>query len=70
MKIPSESESTDSRIWSTRFSGLEEAGELRAAPGPGLGGWAGGYSLLGQGPDGGDDGEVPKAPAGPGQPGL
>lgn len=64
MKMPSESESTDSRIWSTRFSGLEEGGELRARPGPGSGGCVGGDSLLGQGPDWGP-GEALKSPVGP-----
>lgn len=64
MKMPSESESADSRMWSTRFSGLEDGGEPWARPGPGLGGCVGGYSLLGQGPDWGP-GEGPKSPVGP-----
>jgi hypothetical protein len=61
MKIPSESESTDSRIWSTRVSGLEVGGEPWAGPCSGC--WAGEYSLLGQGPEWGV-GEDLKVPVG------
>lgn len=47
IKMFSEFEFIDFRIWFTRFSGLEDGGELRVVFESGSGGCVGGYSLLG-----------------------
>lgn len=59
MKMPSESESPEPGVWSTGVSGPGLGGEQRARLG--FGGWAGGYSLLGQGPEWGVVGPWPGA---------